>query len=126
LTYHNTTDVAGDTLTHYRRSAQTQNDTILSLFQIHRRLSPSQVSDHTDHHWPLTSIRRAISDLTKEGRLQKTEVKVRGRYGKPEHVWQLIELLDYKPPKVPRWDEKGFYDSGFGRKARWNQYKKHS
>jgi len=38
---------------------------------------------------PLTSIRRAMSDLTKDSQLVKTSDKIIGLFGLPEHQWQL-------------------------------------
>ena len=40
---------------------------------------------------PLTSVRRAMTNLTKDGLLEKTELKAEGIYGRPEHFWK------YKP-----------------------------
>ncbi len=37
---------------------------------------------------PITSIRRAITNLEKRGKLTKTGVKIE-RYGKPNNVWGL-------------------------------------
>ena len=37
---------------------------------------------------PLTSIRRAITDLTEVGQLEKTDRKRAGLYGKDEHCWR--------------------------------------
>ena len=39
--------------------------------------------------WPLTSVRRAITNLSSDGELVKTNDKVTGIYGKPEHLWRL-------------------------------------
>ena len=38
---------------------------------------------------PLTSIRRAITNLTFPGSLVKTNVKTTGPYGRPEYYWRL-------------------------------------
>ena len=37
---------------------------------------------------PLTSIRRAMTDLTAEGMLVKTDYRVEGSYGKKVHTWR--------------------------------------
>lgn len=56
------------------------------------------ISDKT----PLTSIRRAINVLTKEGKLEKTYNKKLGNFGVPNHTWRLArpqqqgELFDVK------------------------------
>ena len=39
---------------------------------------------------PLTSIRRAISDLTREGVLKKTDKQKMGYYGKREYMWRKV------------------------------------
>ena len=38
---------------------------------------------------PLPSIRRAMTNLSNEGKLIKTDVKMEGMYGKLEHLWCL-------------------------------------
>ena len=38
---------------------------------------------------PITSIRRAITDLTNEGKLVKTNSLKKGNYGKKCHCWKL-------------------------------------
>jgi hypothetical protein len=40
---------------------------------------------------PITSIRRAITDLTNKNILRKTSVMATGEYGKKEHCWCLKE-----------------------------------
>lgn len=97
--YFDTTD-AGPQLAEYRAKASEQNAVVLWLFQKARRpLSPSEV--HANYPLPpgailppLTSIRRAISTLTKAGALVKTEVKCKGVYGRSEFVWRLPEAGD--------------------------------
>lgn len=41
------------------------------------------------HRVPITSIRRSISNLTKEGLLRKTSGTVKGSYGMREHLWTI-------------------------------------
>jgi hypothetical protein len=43
-----------------------------------------------DRKVPLTSIRRAITNLTKAGFLQKCEEKREGSYGRLEFCWQYV------------------------------------
>ena len=38
---------------------------------------------------PITSIRRAITNLTDAGKIIKTDQYVKGNYGKLEHLWEL-------------------------------------
>ena len=51
--------------------------------------SPSMVYDAFLKAWPITSVRRAITNLTTAGELVKTNSTVTGMYGKPEHLWSL-------------------------------------
>ena len=41
--------------------------------------------------WPITSIRRAMTNLTDDGMIVKTQETVKGVYGKNEHLWSLPE-----------------------------------
>lgn len=91
--HYNTTAESGAVLVDFERKAQSQDDLILDFYRrnYHRPMSPSQV-----HDWlglrgvPITSIRRAISNLTARGLLEKTQTKVSGKYGRPEYCWQLV------------------------------------
>jgi transcription initiation factor IIE alpha subunit len=38
---------------------------------------------------PLTSIRRAITRLSYQGRIVKTDRQREGLYGKPEYIWEI-------------------------------------
>jgi hypothetical protein len=89
--FHNTTHETGETRATYRQSAMKQEEAVLALFRARRLpMSPSQVWRHYGADLtPLTSIRRAISNLTRDGLLEKMEVKVEGIYSHPEHLWRL-------------------------------------
>jgi hypothetical protein len=94
MTFFNTTREKGRRLLGYRVRAASQQDQILHFFLDHPGVgyTPSAI-----HHrlfgpsTPLTSIRRAISNLTQERKLVKTGRKVQGVYGRPEHQWKLNE-----------------------------------
>lgn len=70
-----------------------QRDTVLDFFCEYssENFSPSQVWGHAfaGELLPLTSVRRAISDLEEEGQLIKLPTTRRGLFGKPEHFWTL-------------------------------------
>ena len=94
MTYHNTTNLRGRELDKAVAKAESQNIVVMSLFILERQASPSQiyrmllpVSPET----PITSIRRSITNLTRAGRLVRTEEKVEGMYGRPEYVWKLAK-----------------------------------
>ena len=91
--HYNTTRLVGQEYANALCAAEAQEDRVHVLFQHYGALTPSvaleayRVACHRDT--PLTSIRRAISDLTDQGKLEKTDVQAVGTYGKREHVWRL-------------------------------------
>lgn len=88
MSYYNTTNESGTSLLSSESDAANQEESIINLYRRIGMASPSQVSV-VFPKWPLTSIRRAITDLTKVGYLVKTDTKQIGLYGKPESVWRL-------------------------------------
>lgn len=95
--FHNTTNEQGKNLSKSIGNAYNQEKMILEFFQRSSNLtySPEEV-------WkclyvpvngvakvPLTSVRRAISNLTTKGKLIKTDHQVKGMYGKQINVWRL-------------------------------------
>jgi len=67
---------------------RTQENVILECFRTAKEpLSPSMVHFLTKLKCPITSIRRAMSDLTKSGSLKKTPKYTIGKFGKKEHLW---------------------------------------
>ena len=89
--YHNTTHSAGAELKEYREKARSQEDAIHGFFlQVRRPMSPSQVwRELFNESCPLTSVRRAMTELTDSHDLEKTTVQVRGPFGRPEYLWRL-------------------------------------
>lgn len=90
--YHHTT---GDhkSVAINEQKAKTQDELILSLFTSHPELSPSQIYERMRFVHPITSIRRALTNLTKAGKLEKTENMIDGMYRRKEHTWRLIEQI---------------------------------
>ena len=75
-----------------RRNARTQEGRIEAFFRglpDGKALAPSQVHGFVGGRSPLTSIRRAITNLTERGVLERTDEKVTGPYGKAEYRWRL-------------------------------------
>lgn len=89
--YHNTTHLTGAELQDSTQKAETQTEKVLRFFKVHSgyKYPPSFVHNVIGGNSPLTSTRRALSDLTKKGELEKTEHKRVGAYGKPEYMWRL-------------------------------------
>jgi hypothetical protein len=96
-TFHNTTNETGIQLEAFTKKAQTQDEVVLTFFQKHLNhdFSPSKLYEYLirynliDNATPLTSIRRALTNLTVAGKLTKTNKTVISRYGRSEYVWQL-------------------------------------
>ena len=91
-TYYNTVNESGRMLDDYTAKAMTQEDRILEYYRNHRHLafSPTQIQGALCMHGvPITSIRRAITNLTNRGELVKTGKKARGMYGRDEYCWRF-------------------------------------
>ena len=69
-------------------NAKNQEEKILLIFNKKKELTPSEVWEYL-MEYPLTSIRRAMTNLTEQGRLTKTSIQKLGYYGKPNYVWQI-------------------------------------
>ena len=89
--YYNTNNETGETLAKSRDRAKTQQDSILAFFMAHPNdhFSPDFIALNVLPEAPLTSVRRAITNLTSEGKLDKTDTMTMGRYGKKVHTWRL-------------------------------------
>ena len=97
MTFYQTIDQVGSALKESNKKVKRQEDLIFALFEKRNEpLSPSMVLIESGLNCPITSIRRAITDLTNSGRIVKTDRQVKGMYGKAEHLW---ELPDTKEPK---------------------------
>lgn len=101
--YHNTNRESGSKLKESRSKALTQDEAVLEYFQSYNNLgtTPERVLRHfqiterlKDNRWhnvPITSLRRSFSNLKRKGLIYKTDVMVKGDYGKLVHVWKLVK-----------------------------------
>jgi hypothetical protein len=65
-----------------------QEEGIEQIFKgTRQRLSPSDVLELYPAKIPITSVRRAITQMTKKGVLVMTEATKLSEWGKPEHLW---------------------------------------
>jgi|TARA_R100000734_G_C3301793_1_gene92380 predicted ArsR family transcriptional regulator len=90
--YYNTTNETGEDLKESHKKAESQQEKILDIFKTSKEASPSQVMLALPVGTLITSVRRCITDLTKEGHLEKTTRKRKGIYGRPEYIWKLHSL----------------------------------
>lgn len=102
MPYYNTNKLEGEQLARAWMDAGTQQEAIFQLFKSRGRkgLSPSDVWELTGMQWPLTSVRRAMTDLTRDCKLLKTDRRKSGYYGKPEHIWMLHPRMDSVSPTL--------------------------
>lgn len=91
--YYNTTKQKEEVLENFVAKAQTQDGKILEFFNQHKgkKFSPGDVWTNLfkAEFVPLTSIRRSINSLTKEGQLTKLDEQKVGYYGRPVYLWIL-------------------------------------
>ena len=70
------------------RGARTQEEIILAILDnSDKPASPTDVYLILERYYPITSIRRAFTNLTKSGKLVKTDQQKEGLYGKPNYTW---------------------------------------
>jgi Fe2+ or Zn2+ uptake regulation protein len=94
MNYYNTTSLSSGDLDEATYKAETQEDLVFDFFlKNNLRLTPDQVHEFCLQDAPLTSVRRALTNLTKQGLLKKTDQKSKGRYGRDCHVWGLSKLV---------------------------------
>ena len=86
--FYNTINEVSSSLVTSQRNTRTQESIILECFRTAKEpLSPSMVHFLTKLKCPITSIRRAMTDLSKDGVLKKTPKFTIGKFGKKEHLW---------------------------------------
>lgn len=102
FSYHDTVDEKGKTLDAYEEKAVDQESVILEFFRLNPGLcyTPFEVLDKCfkENKPPITSVRRAITNLEHKHRdqpfgVRKSEVKRKGEYGRNNHVWYYVPEL---------------------------------
>tara|TARA_E500000178_G_C16723503_1_gene618249 strand:- start:436 stop:738 length:303 start_codon:yes stop_codon:yes gene_type:complete len=94
-TYFNTTDQDIDYVNKRKAKNKTQEVLVYDLFKSMTTLTASEVLTASEtlnlfsNKVPITSIRRAISNLQKEEKLVKTTDTKTGIYGAPEHYYTI-------------------------------------
>ena len=93
--YHNTTGSLGEQLAEFERQTASQEERVMLIFRKYPYVfqygswTPSQLQRVHFADTPLTSVRRALTNLTNEGKLIKTGQQSIGPYGRPEYHWEL-------------------------------------
>lgn len=98
MDYYNTTHLEGEELINEILNAKGQESKVLSFFMDHpdNSFAPHEIKANVLPHCPITSSRRAITNLTKGAKvLTKTNLQVLGEHGKPVYKWKLRQI--YRP-----------------------------
>jgi hypothetical protein len=92
--FYNTTGETPEKIKEYEQHNGTQNGRILHIFKlVGKPLTPEDVEAIYCRQYPaalLTSIRRGISNLTREGYLRETGNKKPGKFGRMIKTWIAI------------------------------------
>ena len=88
--YYNTNRLIGIVLEDSKKTALKQQTAILHFFKVFpsRQFTPCEIETYFPE-WPITSIRRAMTNLTQNEKLIKTHEMKIGKYGKQCHTWRL-------------------------------------
>lgn len=89
--FHNTIGLLPSEHREKDKKAINQSEKILALFKEspHCDFTPSEVYLKFGQQYPLTSIRRAITNLTDAGDLIRTDKKRKGLYNEDNYTWKL-------------------------------------
>lgn len=95
MSYYNTTNLSGKDLIIATNKANTQKEKVFAFFKLfpEQTFTPAEVHMQIfDESVPLTSTRRAMTDLTKLGLLMQTSEKREGVFGTPNYCWKLAPV----------------------------------
>lgn len=89
--FFNTIGIPQDLLIIELEKVEKQQDKVITIFEVSMMLglTPTEVFKALGEQYPITSIRRAITNLTEAGKLRKTVKMRKGMYGKMNYVWEL-------------------------------------
>lgn len=97
--FYNTVGARGKDLFSYNVKAVAQEELILEIFKAKQYMggtpvmTPFEVLEKLKvmgYDYPITSVRRAITNLTKGNKLSKTNEQKKEEYGKHNFYWKLI------------------------------------
>ena len=90
-TYYNTTDSVAPERDLFESQARSQEEVLAVFFNNNPlgQYQPSQIQTTLFPNAPITSVRRALTNLTERGILEKTTIQRQGPYGRPEYLWRM-------------------------------------
>lgn len=95
--FHNTIGLSDSDLEEAEATCNRQEERIMKIFQgvskqVDAKMTPIAVHKIYEAAYgetPLTSIRRAMTNLTVQGKLKRGDMKLE-KYGKPNYQWELV------------------------------------
>lgn len=92
MTFFNTTGETGEVLRESKDKAFNQQVEIYNFLKRHPKKSytPCEIQELVLPKAPITSVRRALTNLTAARHIQKTHNMRQGKDGKYVHTWRLI------------------------------------
>lgn len=91
--YYNTNNLKAKKLIAALVKAKAQEDKVKIIMNTYGKMSASEVHEFFPKTTPLTSIRRAMSDLQTDGFLVITDEMKDGLFGSPEHYYKVNNQL---------------------------------
>jgi hypothetical protein len=101
LSYFNTNNETGEVLMNSEIKAKNQEDLIMTYFRTYKDwcLTPFELQKRLNlFNVPITSIRRAMTNLTRKGFLIKSVQMRNGIYGKLNYCWELNKIKGCDSP----------------------------
>lgn len=95
--YFNTTQLTGEDLKQAVTDAKDQEEAIYIIYKTtDKPFTPSSIlgmMERAGHRLPITSVRRAITNLTDRKLLVMLPNMKTGPYNRPEHYWRINKTL---------------------------------
>ena len=96
--YYNTLKESDPVIKESKEKAKKQKDQIFAIYRhTLRPMTPADIWEgygFKNNNTPITSIRRAITNLEAEGLLEKTDIQKPGVYGKLNYCWIYKEKVN--------------------------------
>ncbi len=91
VNFHNTIELTGHALTQAESKARSQQDFFMQYFKCYPDAwkTPFEIQKDVLPNAPITSVRRAMTNLTDAEKLRKTHVKIIEKHGALNHKWRL-------------------------------------
>jgi len=89
-TFYNTISLDGEELERAKENCKSQEERLQLLIDLNQPVTPLEAHELYEKHFPkvpITSIRRALHNLTSMNLFQKMDKLIDERYGKPNHKW---------------------------------------